>query len=75
MQNLQSAFLLGKKSQADAQSYVGSYRNKDVNPDTLSDQKSTIAQSIAAKSYLSNRLSRGQQSQVKSIASLKDRRG
>jgi len=63
MQNLQSAFLLGKKSQSDASSYVsnvGSYRNKNVNPDTLSDKKSTIAQSIAAKSYLSNRLSRGQ---------------
>lgn len=54
---------MGKKSQGDAQSYISAARERRAdyaNPDTLSDKKSTIAQSIAAKTYLSNRLSRGQ---------------
>ena len=44
---------------------MSAYRD-NVDPDTLSDQKSTIAQSVAARSYLSNRLSRGAKPQVKS---------
>ena len=68
--------MLGKKSQVDANGYVGSGRNKnEAYADTLSDQKSTIAQSIAAKSYMSNRLSRGSQQQVQSLASFKSKRG
>ena len=56
-QNLQSAFLLGKRD-GDTMSTGSKFRD-NVDPDTLSEKKSTIAQSVAARSYLSNRLSRG----------------
>ena len=56
-QNINSAFLLGQRTQEEDNGVVNTFREY-ADPNTLSEKKSSIAKNSISGSYLSNRLSR-----------------
>lgn len=60
LEKLQSAFLLGGRDRGGGDETSNNVKSNpgELDPSTLSEKKSSIAQSRAAQSYLSNRLSR-----------------